>query len=256
MMRAQVSSDNDVAAALLAIERAAVKAWPAEETADIDGWIWRCTGGGSMRANSVSALGFAGRDVDAAIAEVEWRYRARRMPVIFQMSSERMPSDLDDRLKVCGYRLREPCTTLAKTVDRSLKLDASFEIADTPGKEWLSVYLAGINPDRRKIAPTILARVPGPKAFVLARRDGVPVSTALGVIDGSVVIAECVSTRTDRRRSGGASEVMEGLEAWGAQQGATVIGLQAVAANAAAQALYERLGYARVGTHHYRILDA
>ncbi len=123
--------END---ALLGIERAAVKAWPAEETADIDGWVWRYTGGGSLRANSVSALGFAGRDVDAAIAEVEWRYRARRAPVIFQMSPERMPSDLDDRLARCGYRLREPCTTLAKAIDLNVALPDDVVIMEQPSE--------------------------------------------------------------------------------------------------------------------------
>jgi GNAT superfamily N-acetyltransferase len=246
---------DDTSGDLLGIERAAVKAWPAEETADIDGWVWRYTGGGSLRANSVSALGFAGRDIDAAIAEVEWRYRARRAPIIFQMSPERMPSDLDERLAHCGYRRREPCTTLAKAIDPKVTLPSDVVITDTPTKAWLHIYLAGISPDRRKIAPTILERVPGPKAFVLATRDGEPVSTALGVIDGKVVIAECVSTRADRRRSGNGSTVMRGIEAWGALHGATLIGLQAVSANKPAQAMYAALGYAKIGEHHYRVLD-
>ena len=45
---------------LVAIERAAVAAWPALQTADVDGWLWRYSGGGSQRANSVSALAFLG----------------------------------------------------------------------------------------------------------------------------------------------------------------------------------------------------
>src|SRR5690606_8256407 len=40
---------------LLAIEGAAVRAWPAGETREVDGWLWRYSGGGSQRANSVSA---------------------------------------------------------------------------------------------------------------------------------------------------------------------------------------------------------
>ena len=45
-----------------AIEQAAVYAWPATETRCIDGWLWRCSGGHSQRANSVSPLRFAVRD--------------------------------------------------------------------------------------------------------------------------------------------------------------------------------------------------
>src|SRR5947207_3058700 len=64
-MQVPISGDR-----LLAIERAAVAAWPALETADIDGWLWRYSGGGSQRANSVSALAFQGGVAEGvAIAE-------------------------------------------------------------------------------------------------------------------------------------------------------------------------------------------
>ncbi len=97
--------------------------------------------------------------------------------------------------------------------------------------------------------------MPGPKAFAIAYRNGEPTSTALGVLDGTVVIAECVSTRADQRRTGSGSAVMRGIEAWGAKHGARLIGIQAVAANKAAQAMYAALGYSKIGEHHYRILD-
>jgi GNAT superfamily N-acetyltransferase len=242
---------------LLAIERAAVTAWPAQETADIDGWLWRYSGGGSQRANSVSPLVFRGADADAAIAQAEARYRARGAAPMFQVCHVGEPADLDARLQRRGYRLQEPCTALAKPIepDAAAWQDADIEIADTPSEGWLSVYLAGITPSRRDLAPMILARVPAPRTFLLLRDRGEPAATALGVAAEGVAIAECVMTRADRRRTGGASRVMRALEAWGARQGATIAALQAVAANAPAQALYARLAYALVGSYHYRVLD-
>jgi hypothetical protein len=49
---------------------------------------------------------------------------------------------------------------------------------------------------------------------------------------------------------------MRAIEAWGARHGATIAALQAVAANTAAQGLYAKLAYSRVGSYHYRVLDA
>jgi GNAT superfamily N-acetyltransferase len=242
---------------LLAIERAAVAAWPALETAEIDGWMWRYSGGGSQRANSVSALTFRGADADAAIAEAEVRYRARSARPMFQVCHINAPADLDGRLERRGYRLQEPCSALAKSIapDIAAVHDANIEIGDAPSEAWLSVYLAGITPSRRDLAPAILARVPAPRAFLLLRdRDG-PAATALGVVAEGVAIAECVMTRTDRRRGGAASRVMRALEAWGARAGATIAALQAVAANEPAQGLYAKLAYAHVGGYHYRVLD-
>ena len=241
----------------MAIERAAVAAWPALATADIDGWLWRYSGGGSQRANSVSPLAFRGADAEAAIVEVEARYRTRGAGAMFQICDVNAPSDLDDRLQRRGYRLQEPCTALAKSIsaDAPAELDAEIEIGDAPGEAWLSVYLAGITPSRRGLAPMILARVPQPRAFLLLRDQGQPTATALGVVAEGVAVAECVATLSSRRRIGAASRIMQALEAWGARQGATMAALQAVAANAPAQALYAKLAYRCVGSYHYRVLD-
>jgi GNAT superfamily N-acetyltransferase len=242
---------------LVAIERIAVAAWPALETADIEGWLWRYSGGGSQRANSVSALDFRGADIDAAIAQAEERYRARGASPMFQICDVNDPTDLDARLERRGYRLQEPCTVLAKSIapNGAAIPDADIEVSERPGPDWLSVYLAGITPSRRSLAPMILAGVPSPCAFLLLRDRGRPAATALCVVGDGVAIAECVMTEADRRRSGAGSRVMLALEAWGARQGATLAALQAVAANAPAQGLYARLAYARVGSYHYRVLD-
>jgi GNAT superfamily N-acetyltransferase len=240
---------------LMRIERAAVRAWPALETAPVAGWLWRFSGGGSQRANSVSPLDFTGADVEAAIAESEDRYRARGAAAMFQICDVASPADLDQRLAGRGYRLQEPCTCLAKELAPSLAMPTGIEVAAQPGPEWLGVYCAGITPSRREAAPAILARVPAPAAFLLWRQYGVPVSVALAVASDGVVIAECVATLSAYRRQGASERIMRGLEAWGVAHGARLAALQAVAANQPAQALYAKLDYQRVGGYHYRVLD-
>jgi GNAT superfamily N-acetyltransferase len=239
---------------VLRIERAGVRAWPALETAAIDGWLWRHSGGGSQRANSVSPLTFTGPDVEAAITEAERRYRGRGSAPMFQVCDACAPADLEQRLARRGYRLQEPCTTLAKAIAPGA-VPADVEIEASASEAWLGVYLAGVTESRRQAAPAILARVPFPRAFFLLYRDGQPASAALGVVAEGVVIAECVATRVEHRRHGGSARIMTALEAWGASNGADVAALQAVAANAPAQALYAKLDYARVAGYHYRVLD-
>jgi N-acetylglutamate synthase len=251
-MHAPISRDE-----LEAIEQAAVAAWPALETANIDGWLWRYSGGGSQRANSVSPLLFRGTDVERAIATAEARYRARGAAPMFQICDVNAPPDLDQRLQRLGYRLQEVCTCLAKRISPAAdgSIDADVDVAETPSQAWLSVYCAGITLSRRGLAPKILAGVPASRAFLLLRDKGEPIATALCVVAHGVAIAECVSTRADRRRNGAASCIMQALEAWGARHGASIAALQAVAANAPAQGLYAKLAYARVGGYHYRVLD-
>jgi N-acetylglutamate synthase len=251
----------------LGIERTAVRAWPAVATTDLEGWLWRYSGGGSQRANSVSPLDFAGADVEAAISAAERLYAERGAAAMFQISDVAAPPDLDQRLARRGYRLQEPCTCLAKVLAKDLAktpakavgrggpMPPDIEVAERAGEDWLSVYGTGVTPSRRAAAPQILARVPAPRAFLLRRRGGVPISVALAVAYDGIVIAECVATSPEHRRQGASEAIMRALEAWGVTQGARVAALQAVAANAPAQALYAKLDYRPVGGYHYRVLD-
>lgn len=237
---------------LLAIERAAVRAWPAGETRDVDGWLWRYSGGGSQRANSVSALHYRGTDVERTIDEIEHLYGARGAPVRFQVGfplSE--PEDLDARLATRGYVIHDPVTTLVKSVE-SVVMPDDVVLGASPSEGWLRVYLSNVTPDRRPFAAAILARVPAPCVFAEVIRGRETLATALGVLHEGAVIAECVGTAASARRQGAASAVMSALEAWGRAQGARTIGLQAVTTNMPAQGLYAALGYTAAGTYHYR----
>lgn len=241
---------------LIGIERAAVRAWPAGESRLVDGWLWRYSGGGSQRANSVSALSYEGTDVEGTIDAIEALYGEHGAPVRFQVGFPlSRPDDLDQRLAARGYVIHDPVTTLLKQV-APVAAPVDVVMRDAPSEGWLSVYLANVTPDRRPFATAILARVPAPCVFAEAVRDGAVVATALGVFYENTVIAECVGTAVAARRQGAAAKVMRALEAWGAGLGAHTIGLQAVTTNMPAQGLYAALGYTPAGTYHYRFLDS
>lgn len=246
---------SDRQAPLAALESAGVKAWPALETADLGGWLWRYSSGGSQRANSVATLAFDGRDVAAAIADVEARYRRVGAAPRFQITGAAVPSDLDALLAARGYRINDPCTTLARAIAPDEAWPDGAETTETPTPDWLAVYGSVLTEDRARVAPRILARVPRPRAFCAVRRDGRVVSTALAVADGPVAVAECVATAADVRRQGAAAAVMQAVAAWAARQGAHTLTLGAVATNIAAQQLYARSGFTRAGLYHIRVLD-
>jgi N-acetylglutamate synthase len=245
-----------LATELLAIERAAVRAWPASETHDIDGWLWRYSGGASQRANSVSTLDYRGADLESAIQRAEQRYEARQSVWRFQFGGGSTPKGLDQELLRRGYVIKETITTLARRVEtRRPTKAAEVVVTSSASDDWLSVYLAGVSKDRRAAAPSILARVPEQRGFVLASRDGKPVATALCVVTDDIAIVECVMTDAAARRTGAAVAVMIELEDWAIRRGARILALQAVLTNTAAQALYASLGYAEIGRQHYFVRD-
>jgi len=237
------------------MERAHVSAWPALFTADIDGWLWRSSGGGSQRANSVSTIDFHGTDLAAAVAKVETAYRARGFPVRFHTFNETSPPGLPDLLRQRGYRESEPSTTMFKRIEPGEPM-REIETHDDAWPEWRNLYLGEITANRRTVNNLILDRIPMPRAFFGCRRAGEIVSTALCVIGHGCAVIECVATRANHRRQGAAQSLLTTLEHWAAQQAVDWIGLQVVAGNLPALGLYRRLGFVAGATNRFWVRGA
>jgi GNAT superfamily N-acetyltransferase len=236
------------------MERAHVLAWPALNTDTIDGWLWRSSGGGSQRANSISTIDFHGADLDASIAHAEARYRALGQPARFQTFDETSPAGLADTLRMRGYRESEPTVTMFKRIGDPGGLP-DVEIRDRAWPEWRGVYLGEITESRREVNALILDRIPAPCAFFGCRRGGEIVATALCVVGFDCAVIECVATRADMRRQGAAQSVLAALEAWASAQGVDWIGLQVVTGNTPAVALYQRLGFVAGATNSFWVKD-
>ena len=239
---------------LIRMERGHVRAWPALETRDVEGWLWRCSGGGSQRANSVSTVDFTGTDPEAAIDLVEALYRGKSAPARFHTFDATAPAGLDERLRARGYRESEATLTMVKPAAATVA-PPDTERHDQADADWRGVYLEEISESRRAVADRILTSIPGPRAFFACRRGGRVISTASAVIGFGCAVVECVATRGDCRRQGGAEATLHALETWVATQDATMLGLQVVATNTPAIALYARLGYAVAGRNRFWVRD-
>ena len=236
------------------MERLHVKAWPAFETANIGGWLWRYSGGGSQRANSVSTVDFTGDDPDAALDEAEARYRAKGVRSQFHTFNLTRPAGLPDRLRARGYREGEATLTLFKSPEPGV-VPADIEQTDAPTPDWRAVYLGAITESRRAVNARILDTIPGPRAFFACRQDGRVISTALSVTGFGAAVVECVATAVEARRQGGAEAVLRALEGWAHAQGVAAIGLQVVATNTPALALYQRLGFVQGAANRFWVRD-
>lgn len=233
-----------------AFERLHVRAWPALETAAVHGWLWRYSGGGSQRANSVSTMQFSGDDPAAALDEVEARYRARGVPIRIHTYDLTAPHGLTDLLQARGYREGEATITVMKPVT-ARELPADIVVADAADVAWRAIYLGAITESRRETNAKILGGIPQPCAWFSCRRDGQTISTGLCVADGDLAVVECMATRADARRKGGAQAVLAGIEAWAARRGVRAVALQVVAANPPALALYRGYGFVPVATNRF-----
>lgn len=237
---------------LRAVEAAAVRGWPASETLLVDGWLARCTSGGSVRANSVAALSWTGTDLEQSISAVDRFYGARNARAMFTISEVSMPPGLDDLLEARGYARSGDHVTMAKAVDPCVSVPDGLSLTGAVDGDWLHVYLSGLSADRRDVAPSILERLPR-ACYVSEWRAGHVVASGLTIVDGKVASVQCMATLPQARRSGAATAVLAAIEHHAAAAGARHLYLQTDAGNSAAQALYRRAGYDILGHYHTRI---
>jgi ribosomal protein S18 acetylase RimI-like enzyme len=234
----------------LRMERAHVHAWPALRTAVIDGWLWRSSGGGSQRANSVSTIDFHGTSPETTIARCETLYHASKQPARFQIFDETSPPGLDDLLRQRGYGQAEPTITMFKRIE-TRGPEPKVETRNDPWPEWRKIYLGEITRNRREVNALILERIPEPRAFFAFHDGAETVATALCVLNDGRAVIECVATRTDARRRGAARSMLAALEQWAGHQSAEWLGLQVAAGNTPALTLYQRLGFVAGARNHF-----
>jgi GNAT superfamily N-acetyltransferase len=144
---------------------------------------------------------------------------------------------------------------MAKAIVGAPAAPADVGLSADAAPEWVAVYLAGLAPNRRQVAPAILAGLPVRRSYFSCRRAGIVVSSGLSIADGSLASVQCMATLASARRLGCARSVLSAIEAWAAGEDCTHLYLQAEAANTGAIALYESAGFRVAGHYHVRTKD-
>jgi ribosomal protein S18 acetylase RimI-like enzyme len=224
----------------------AARGWRAAETDRLGGWLLRASGGFTSRGNSVLPLRTPGLPLDDALDRAgEW-YRARGLPLKFQVPVESRRL-LDAELAERGWPASPDVHVMITRLDLrpAQPAEPDVVVTDVPDESWLlrCRHGGGIDPD----AQALLTR--HDKVAFAAVRDSFGTSTAIGrgTVDDGWLGVTAVEVAPELRRTGLARNIMRALIAWGVAAGAKRSHLSVATDNVAAVALYESLGYR---THH------
>ena len=234
------------------------RAWPAQTTAQVDGWIARLSGGVTHRANSVLPLE-APADVGAAVDEVEKLYGQRGLPPSFQIGRTTRPPELDEYLSTRGY---EACNAtvlqvaeVSEVLRRTSAPGGGAHVAEAPDEDWMDLWWSVDGrggEEARAVAVAILTGVPSLYASIYDER-GIAAVGRLALVDGWGGLY-CMAVRSDARRRGHGQAVLRALLICAADHGIRDVWLQVLADNDPARSLYEGVGFAPAANHHYRVL--
>lgn len=241
----------------LAVETAALRAWPGVERQMVMGWQARFAGGHTKRANSASPwppLCNIAEHVEACEAV----YADHGQPCIIKVPDFIDPA-VDALLKARGYTLADPTLVMLKSLEC---VDPAQAISGMTLGSWLPAWAAcngkaALPPAHRlileaRLHDAIYACLPDQDEHV----HGGHVSCGLGVHDSDLFGIFDICTRRDVRRQGHGSRLMHGLLAAGKCAGASACYLQVVADNGPARALYDSLGFTELYTYWYRVQPA
>ena len=199
--------------------------------------------GGGKRVSAASC------DGDFAEGELETAFAAMAEPLMLVRESD---TALDMALDRRGWRVIDPVVAYAAPV--------AMLTADLPPlsvfPHWPPLEIAraiwaegGIGPAR--IA--VMDRVRGPKTALLARTGDRPAGVAFVACHGTEAMIHALEVRAGQRRQGAGQSLIQAAANWAADQGAARLSLVVTRHNAAARALYARLGMSLVGQYHYRM---
>jgi N-acetylglutamate synthase len=240
------------------IEELSLNAWPALHTLLDDGWVLRLAAGYTRRANSVNPLYPGRRDAADKIAAAEALYHSQRQRVVFKMTPEVHPVDLDALLAERGYGAE--ATTSVQTLDVGLGLASpptapALLLEGEHSAEWLAAYarMNVLDAARQAILQRILAQIIPARRFASLSQDGQIVACGLGVLQAGMLGLYDIVTDPRFRRQGHARHLLQGLLSWGQQAGAQRAYLQVMLNNAPALALYAQLGFREAYQYWYRV---
>ncbi|MFD4347768.1 GNAT family N-acetyltransferase [Streptomyces coelicoflavus] len=247
------------------LARVAARAWRPVESERLGGWELRAAGGFTRRANSVLPLGDPGLPLDEALTAVRRWYGERGLPAYVQTATgaegtqELLCAELERRGWVREVTAEVWTGGLAPVAD--LAEGAGVVLSREADEAWLARY-------RRKGVSDVALRVLGsgpsvwfatvPGADGRDAPDGTnatdaPAAIGRCVVDGRWASFAAVEVDPARRRRGLATAVMAALARRALDEGASAAWLQVETDNAAARALYARMGFTvHHAYHHYR----
>lgn len=220
--------------------------WPPAHSWAEGPWTIRDGEGGGKRVSAATARAEV-TDGDIGQAEAAMRGVFQRPLFMIREGDEA----LDAMLAARGYDLIDEVVLYAAPVDlltnKPIPRVTCFNIWE-PLAIMAEIWAqGGVGPDRLRV----MARA-HTKTGILARWNEKPAGVAFAGVHDGVAMVHAVEVLEHQRKQGVAEWMMRAAAFWAAKQGAKHIAVLCVTANKPANELYSKLGFARVGTYHYR----
>ncbi|MEJ2295869.1 MAG: GNAT family N-acetyltransferase [Candidatus Lokiarchaeota archaeon] len=239
-----------------------MNAFPSKYYYFLNGWVLRFTGGITYRANSVFPINYYGDEsqIEKDIRIVESAFEKFGLPTIFTMHDFFRPMNLDELLKNRGYKddshTNAFIAEIKKVNRREINRNYAYEIYGYRNKEFSNLLAKYTRKDeeQQEIISQISERIIFPrKCFIIARDNGKPIGTIMGVLnpEGYIYLSDLLVDPEYRRALIATSMFFTLIDKWGIKNNAKYIWLQVEVENYEANELYKVLGMKKAYYYYY-----
>ena len=243
-----MTTPSDVAV----LERLAARSWRGLEEEPFGDWLLRAGGGFTGRANSALVVGDPPVPLETAVGHVARWYAAHGLRPQAQVP---LPGSeaADEAFAAAGWTTVEDVLVLTAPLVPRPAPEVPVELAPAPDPAWLAAYRYRGTP-LPPVASRILTHADDP-VFASVRLDAAapPAAVARGALVEDWLVVTAVTVAQEARRRGLATALMAALGSWARERGGRRALLQVAEDNAAALALYDRLGFTEHHRYHYRL---
>lgn len=236
------------------IEEASMNAWPALQTILYDGWVVRFADGYTRRANSINPIYGSTIDIEEKLAYCHTLFRYRGLKMVFKMTNEVFPADLDQLLIDLHYSRQ--AESAVHMIDLSVaKLGETPVTHDSMDFEdrWFHSFVRLNDVERHAVASkAMITNIVQPTCFSRIEYRGRIVACGLAVLEQNMVWLFDITVHDDFRKRGFGTQLIYSLLRWGKNHHADRGYLQVMQENKPALVLYKKLGFRQLYKYWYR----
>ncbi|MBU9722742.1 MULTISPECIES: GNAT family N-acetyltransferase [Bacillaceae] len=242
------------------IEELSINALPALQTQMVDGWILRFANGYTKRANSINPIYPSNEEIKDKIERMSKIYRDKNLKVVYKLTTNVIPVDLDSILDGAGYKLEGLTSVQLLPLNRVDEVEpaSNVNINHHFDEKWFRAFCTLNNvkaTDQTTLKKMLQSIVPEVCYVSIINNRNEPIACGMGVLDDEFIGLFDIVTDIKHRNKGYAKQLIFTLVNWGKKNGAENAYLQVVSTNRPALNLYSKLGFEEVYKYWYRIKD-
>ncbi|MGH4123188.1 MAG: GNAT family N-acetyltransferase [Clostridium sp.] len=241
------------------IEEMSLNAFPALQNMVYDGWVLRFADGYARRANSINPLYFSNENINQKIKNCEEIYNSRNLDVIYKITPNVYPSNLDSILEDLHYKIDAATSLQVLELDNISEPSNENIICNNDINEaWLNYFceMDNISDKNKVILKSMLKNIIPQKYFILLQVEGKIIGCGLGVLDKGFIGIYDIVVDKDYRNKGYGRELVLNLLKLGKKDGAKKAYLQVMLNNPPALKVYSNIGFKEVYKYWYRVKSA